>query len=243
MLALAGVLLFVAAWPLCLVAIMLAATFETQADPYFVGGVVWTISVALATQILISARNANLRARQRGQRAHGTISSPAASARDGNPGGARAACQTPAADCVAGATSRTVSPYPTQPVDCVMTARDSDLRRLTQVAMSTYPQARERFLRALEPGQALFVKIRLCDRMLQTEDVFVKVDSIEDGLVRGRINSPVVVVLSNWRGQAVCVEEGALLDWVITNPDGSEDGNLIGKYFDANDPSSLRRSN
>jgi hypothetical protein len=35
------------------------------------------------------------------------------------------------------------------------------------------------------------------------------------------------------KGQHITVKESEILDWCISNPDGSEDGNLIGKYIDS----------
>ena len=55
---------------------------------------------------------------------------------------------------------------------------------------------------------------------------------IEDGTIEGRIWSPVQLVEGYIYGAEHSVSEEEIVDWVITKPDGEEEGNLIGKYID-----------
>jgi hypothetical protein len=65
------------------------------------------------------------------------------------------------------------------------------------------------------------------------EQVFVTVDSIGRGTVFGRIASNVAYVEGFRSGQAHLVPFGDVLDWTIVRPDGTEEGNFVGKYLDS----------
>jgi hypothetical protein len=229
-----GALLVLASWPLGLVAIVLcSAWLGPKENTYYCGGLVWVICISTGMQILIRSRTVTT------PKSHGshdlpvprTASNPVANTSNGNPITTGVESQMPLELSLVGTRDWAMLPYPPRPADRMSWAPDSVLRQLTQQAMSAYPQARGRFLTGLSPGHEFFVKVRLYDAT-RTEDVFVKVQTIADGLVLGHVNSPVVIVQGHWRGEPVCVTESELLDWVITNPDGSEDGNLLGKYCD-----------
>lgn len=51
-------------------------------------------------------------------------------------------------------------------------------------------------------------------------------------MIGGRIWSPIQVVEGYGYGKELSVPEEEIVDWVITKPDGGEEGNLIGKYID-----------
>ena len=99
-------------------------------------------------------------------------------------------------------------------------------------ARRTYARARARFLAGLPPKHGFFVVIRLSDDHDRFEQVFVAVDRIEDGAIEGRIWSPVHMLGGYTPGAPLSVLEKEIVDWVITKPDGGEEGNLIGKYID-----------
>lgn len=99
-------------------------------------------------------------------------------------------------------------------------------------ARRTYLQAKARFLAGLPPNHGFFVVVRLHDAEGRLEQVFVAVDRIEDGTIEGRIWSPVQVVEGYAYGAELSVPEKEIVDWVITKPDGGEEGNLIGKFID-----------
>ncbi|MFT3772434.1 MAG: hypothetical protein QM820_44130 [Minicystis sp.] len=99
-------------------------------------------------------------------------------------------------------------------------------------ARQTYPGARERYLRGLPPGHAFFAVTRLRDGTGAFEQVFVAVSAIQNGRIRGRIASDVRRVQGYKHGDPHEFPEAELVDWVISRPDGSEEGNLVGKFLD-----------
>ena len=64
------------------------------------------------------------------------------------------------------------------------------------------------------------------------EQVFVLVDHIEDGVVTGRIFSDVGTVRGYKARDVYRFPEADVVDWLISKPDGSEEGNLVGKFID-----------
>lgn len=99
-------------------------------------------------------------------------------------------------------------------------------------ARRTYPEARERFLRGLPQGSSFFLIVRLADAQQHVEQVFVKVDRIEGSRVTGRIWNDLSTVSGYSQGQVYEFPEEEMLDWLISNPDGSEEGNFVGRFLD-----------
>jgi len=100
-------------------------------------------------------------------------------------------------------------------------------------ARDSYPAARSRFLKGLPAGQHFFVVTRLHDPAGRQEQVFVRVQTIRDGQITGWLSSQVTLVSNFSAGQLYTFKEADLIDWVITKPDGSEEGNVVGKFLDA----------
>lgn len=99
-------------------------------------------------------------------------------------------------------------------------------------AKQTYPAAKRRFLAGLPKGQSFFVTTRLRDGTGAFEQVFIAVRSIEGGTIRGKIWSEIATVRGYRFGDAYAFPETELLDWLITHPDGTEEGNEVGKFLD-----------
>jgi hypothetical protein len=100
-------------------------------------------------------------------------------------------------------------------------------------ATRTFPQVRQRFAKGLPPGHHLSVTTRVQDRMGHFEQVFVAVDSLSRDTVFGRIASDIGFVEGFRSGQAHAVTLRDVLDWTIVRPDGTEEGNFVGKYLDS----------
>ena len=100
-------------------------------------------------------------------------------------------------------------------------------------AKRTYPSARERFLAGLPNGQSFFVTTRLHDGSGTFEQVFIGVRSIDNGVITGRVWSDINRVQGYKLGDNYTFTEADILDWLITHPDGSEEGNFVGKYLDS----------
>lgn len=99
-------------------------------------------------------------------------------------------------------------------------------------ALATYPGARQRYLEGLPPGENFFVTVILHDPAHRFEQVFILVDKIDHGVVTGRISSDVLAVDGYRRGATLTFPEAEVVDWLISKPDGSEEGNFVGKFLD-----------
>jgi hypothetical protein len=103
-------------------------------------------------------------------------------------------------------------------------------------ARASYPEAKRRFLAGLPPRHTFFVTARLQDTHGRTEQVFIAVDSLADGQIVGRIWSNVALVQGFRFGQRHMLAESEFVDWLIARPDGTEEGNVVGKFLDTYSP-------
>src|SRR5206468_8136853 len=121
----------------------------------------------------------------------------------------------------------------TGPVDGA--AYDRAIAPYVAKARATYPGAKKRFLRGLPPKYTFSVWIRLWQKdkqnRMHAEDVFVVVDTIKDGKVTGRIANIPENVTNYRQGQRISTPESEIRNWVIVRPDGSEEGNFVGKFL------------
>jgi hypothetical protein len=99
-------------------------------------------------------------------------------------------------------------------------------------ARASWPEARRRFLAGLPDRHTFFVTTRLRDAGGRIEQVFVAVDSVTDGRVHGRIWSQILVVEGYRLGQRYAFSEAELIDWMIARPDGTTEGNVVGRFLD-----------
>ena len=103
-------------------------------------------------------------------------------------------------------------------------------------ARATYPAAKKRFLAGLPPGHMFAVMVRLqtfdhARKEVRQADVFVDVRAIKNGKIDGRVNSP-MPISGYKRGELISFPESEIINWVIQKPDGSEEGNAVGKFLD-----------
>lgn len=97
-------------------------------------------------------------------------------------------------------------------------------------ARATYPSAKRRYLAGLPPGYSFAVRKHLTEPGTQRlEGVYIDVDAIKEGKIYGRIED--VELPSFRRGQRISFPESELEDWAIFHPDGSVDGDVVGKFL------------
>jgi hypothetical protein len=132
---------------------------------------------------------------------------------------------------------------PNAPKDKVVSAKASELRRFeeaikpyVELARRTYPEARERFLKGLPPRQTFFITTRLYDAEKHFEQTFIAVKEIKDGKIKGLIWSDIQFVSGYKQGDSYAFPESELIDWTISKPDGTEEGNFVGKFLDTYQP-------
>jgi len=111
------------------------------------------------------------------------------------------------------------------------------IKPYVEQARKTYPEAKQRFLSGLPPKQSFFVTTRLHDPDGRFEQVFIAVKEITEGKITGVIYSEIQLLKDAFKfGDSYTFAESELLDWTITKPDGSEEGNFVGKFLDTYQP-------
>ena len=117
-----------------------------------------------------------------------------------------------------------------------LSALDSAIAPYVAQARKSFPAARARFLQGLPPGEAFYVTAPLKDANGHVERVFIRVKEIRGMTISGQIASKILLVEGFKAGQAYSLEESDLVDWLISMPDGSEEGNVVGKFLDTYQP-------
>ena len=103
-------------------------------------------------------------------------------------------------------------------------------------AKETLPDAKKRYLKGLPKGEHFFVTTRLYAPDGKFEQVFVKVTSRKKEEIKGLLASDVASIPNHKRGETITCREADVLDWLISKPDGSEEGNVVGKFLDTYQP-------
>jgi uncharacterized protein YegJ (DUF2314 family) len=98
-------------------------------------------------------------------------------------------------------------------------------------ARKSYPDAKKRYLAGLPSGQRFSVVTKL-QSPGRTEAVFITVTAIKGNQIMGRIDSEIRGVAGYKAGESIILAESDIVDWVIVRPDGSEEGNLVGKFLE-----------
>lgn len=135
---------------------------------------------------------------------------------------------------------------PNAPKDKPVSARATEVRQFEEAikpyiekARKTYPQAKERFLKGLPSKHTFFITTRLFDDARRFEQVFIAVKEIKDGKIKGLIWSDVQLVPGYRKGDSYTFAESELIDWTISRPDGTEEGNFVGNFLDSYQPQSV----
>jgi len=126
---------------------------------------------------------------------------------------------------------------------CVWVAMDRAMQPYIAQARASWPQARRRYLAGLPPRQTFFVTALLVDEQSRREQVFIAVDGIRQGIISGKIWNRVDVVHGYQLGDYYSFPESELRDWLIAKPDGTEEGNFVGKFLDGYEPPRTCSSN
>jgi hypothetical protein len=99
-------------------------------------------------------------------------------------------------------------------------------------AQASLPAAKKRYLKGLPDGETFYVTTRLVDPDGKFEQVFVLVKSWAKDTASGTISSEVEILKKYKRGETIDVLDKNIMDWTISKNDGSEEGNLVGKFLD-----------
>jgi uncharacterized protein DUF2314 len=110
---------------------------------------------------------------------------------------------------------------------------EAAMKPYIEKAKNTYPQAKARFLTGLPPRHTFFITTRLYDSSRRVEQVFIAVNEIKDGRISGVIASTIQLVSGYLEGDKYSFPESELIDWTISKPDGTEEGNFVGNFLDS----------
>jgi len=126
---------------------------------------------------------------------------------------------------------------PDNPIHAADAQRASDLDRAAAPyiakARKSYPAAKKRFLAGLPPRYLFSLTTKLWDRShTRFEVVFVVADRISDGKVFGRLASHTSLPVGHNFGDHISFPEAQIMDWTIVHPDGTEEGNVVGKFME-----------
>ena len=98
-------------------------------------------------------------------------------------------------------------------------------------ARATYPQAKAHFLAGLPAGYRFSVWLYLHDPDGTREGSFIDVKKIAGGKITGTLAQ--ADMLKTYKaGQTLTIKESDIQNWVILRPDGTEEGNYVGKFLD-----------
>ncbi|MFD1467740.1 DUF2314 domain-containing protein [Hymenobacter caeli] len=117
--------------------------------------------------------------------------------------------------------------------EAALAAFEQHIAPAIKKARATLPQAKKRFLQGLPSGQAFYVTTRISDPNGPYEQVFVRVKQWQGTQVQGFIASQLDVVKTYQQNQLITFSASDVFDWTISRPDGSEEGNFVGKLIDA----------
>lgn len=103
-------------------------------------------------------------------------------------------------------------------------------------ARTSLPSAKAKFLSGLKPGEIFYITIRLYDDQRRFEQVFVKVNEWKGTAIHGVIASDLALIKDKKKGEKITCKEDDVFDWTISKPDGTEEGNFVGKFLDTYQP-------
>ena len=130
---------------------------------------------------------------------------------------------------------------PNKPVRASDAKQAAELDRAIQPyvakARETYPAAKKRFVDGLPPKYLFSLTTKLWDRShTRFEVVFVVAHQIKSGTVTGYLATHTKQPVGYDFGDRISFPESQVMDWTIVRPDGTEEGNVVGKFMDTYRP-------
>jgi len=118
-----------------------------------------------------------------------------------------------------------------------MTDIDRAVQPYVAKARKTYPAAKKRFVAGLPPKYLFSLTTKLWDRShMKSEVVFVVADEIKNGRVTGHLATHTKQPVGYNFDDKISFPESQVMDWTIVHPDGTEEGNIVGKFMDTYQP-------
>ena len=110
--------------------------------------------------------------------------------------------------------------------------REAEYEALIARSKAELPEVKRRFRAGLPKGDHLFITTRLRDPGGPTEQIFVQVVDWPEQGARGVIASQLSLVRGVKYGDYTMVLDEAILDWMISRSDGTEEGNALGRFLE-----------
>lgn len=106
-----------------------------------------------------------------------------------------------------------------------------------QKARESLPEAKKKYMAGLPTNQVFYVTIKLYDHSKKNyEQVFVRVTAWKGETIHGTLESEVSIIRDHSQGEKLTCNDSEILDWTISKPDGSEEGNFVGKFLETYQP-------
>jgi hypothetical protein len=118
-----------------------------------------------------------------------------------------------------------------------LTEIDRAIQPYVAKARKTYAAAKKRFLAGLPPKYLFSLTTKLWDGShTRVEIVFVVAERIKNGTVTGHLATHTKLPIGYNFGDRISFPESEVMDWTIVAPDGTEEGNVVGKFMDTYHP-------
>ena len=98
-------------------------------------------------------------------------------------------------------------------------------------ARKTLPLIKQRYQQRLPEGEQLVLTVELYDPDGSFELVPVKVQDWYADQILGSIAGRLFILQSYRQGDYLNFKEDAVADWMITKPDGSKEGDYVGRFL------------
>lgn len=104
-----------------------------------------------------------------------------------------------------------------------------------EMAKRTFPDVKKKFLAGVyqKVHRILQVQITLSDKNGLNEMTFMKVLGCKGDLFQGTVNNDLRIVKGYAAGDTVSFMQNEILNWVVVDAEGHEEGNFVGKAIDA----------
>ena len=104
---------------------------------------------------------------------------------------------------------------------------------LIRESKTELPHIRKRFEAGLREGEVLYLTVRLVHSDQSFEQAFVQVKEWTPQGVTGVMASELIGFTEPKRGDVLKFLESTAIDWTITGPGGTEEGNRLGHYLES----------
>lgn len=104
-----------------------------------------------------------------------------------------------------------------------------------EMAKRTFPDVKKKFLAGVyqKEHRILQVQITLSDKNGLNEMTFMKVLGCKGDLFQGTVNNDLRIVKGYAAGDTVSFMQNEILNWVVVDAEGNEEGNFVGKAIEA----------